>query len=130
MQAHKESWLVNRINAVGEVVIGDIHSRARWRTQRRSRWVAETDGERLRAFQVRVVDDEHGNGLGRFSGSESDCANSGFIITARRSHATDYVAIQNSHRIASTKAHARGAAGVTGASDSDVNVLIAFAHRV
>src|SRR2546425_7214308 len=130
MQAHKESRLVDGINAVGEVVIGDVYSRARWRTQRRPRWIAETDGERLRAFQVRVVDDEHGNGLGRFSGSESDGANSGLIITARRSHATDYVAIQGSRRIASTKAHARCAAGGTGASDSDVNVLVAFAHRV
>ena len=126
MQPHKESRLVDWISAVTDVVIGDVYSRTRLGSQSRPRWIAEADGERLRAFQVRIVDDEHGDGLGGFSRSESDCADSGLVITARRSHAISYVAIQSSRRIAGGKADAGGAAGVAGTSDGDVSVLVAF----
>src|SRR5437016_7547549 len=130
MQAHKESWLVNGTNAVGEIVVGDVYSRARWRTQSRPRWIAEADGERLRAFQVRVVDDDHGNGLGGFSGRESDCTDSGFVITARRSHPVSYVTIQRARRIAGTKAYAGRATGVAAPSDVDVNRCRDFSASV
>ena len=121
MLAHKESRRVNGISPIGVVIVDKAYSRARLGSQSRSRWIAEGDSERLWAFQVGIVDDDHGDGLDGFSGSESDCANSGFVITARRSHPIGYVTIQSSRRIAGCKANAGCPAGVAATSDGDVN---------
>src|SRR5439155_4740058 len=126
MHAHKETWGIDRIWAGGHVIVSDRDGRYRWRSQRSANRIAEISRESLWPFQVRVIDDECRDGLGRFARRESHSRQTRFVIAARRSHAGRDIAVLRAGEIAGGKAETRRKAGVTNAGDGCVDALIAF----
>ena len=96
----EEAGNVDRIRAVGRVVIGSRDRRARRRAQRTSQGIAQPKREALAAFRVGVVDDRDRDGPGSLPSGEAHRAERGEIVTTRRGDAVIDVAVVRAGGIA------------------------------
>src|SRR5205823_14118010 len=128
--ADKEARRIYGVGSIREIVVRDGYGRARWCAQGGAKRIAEINRKSLRAFQIRVIDDEYRDRFGRLARCKSQGRKPSFVIAARRSDSVNRIAILQAGKITGGKADVRRSVTVGRARDSHVDALIAFANVV